>query len=169
MRMIRNAGKKVRYWLNVIKSVQLIAEGYGECMLYPGRIDRNGYGRCSWEGVGNTLSHRLSYAVAHKLSLEDIEGIVIRHTCDNPPCCNPNHLVAGTHGDNCKDKIIRGRLPIGEDAGPSKLTEIQVREIKIRLLGGERGNVLAKEFGVHVMTVSDIKRGATWGHVNVEI
>jgi hypothetical protein len=166
---IRKAGKKVRDWLGDIKAVQLIAEGCGECMPYTGRVDKNGYGRCPWEGVGNTLTHRLAYAVAHDLSLTDIEGVVVRHTCDNPPCCNPNHLVVGTHGDNCKDKIIRGRLPVGEDAGPSKLTEAQVREIKTRLLGGERGKVLAKEFGVHVMTISDIKRGATWRHVNVQV
>ena len=28
---------------------------------------------------------------------------VIRHTCDNPPCCNPAHLVLGTQVQNMAD------------------------------------------------------------------
>lgn len=37
------------------------------------------------------------------------KGMVIRHTCDNPPCCNPLHLEIGTHKDNVHDRMRRGR------------------------------------------------------------
>ena len=39
---------------------------------------------------------------------------VVRHACDNPPCCNPLHLLGGTHADNVADKVRRGRVPRGE-------------------------------------------------------
>ena len=37
------------------------------------------------------------------------EGMIVRHTCDNPACINPEHLVLGTHKDNTADMINRGR------------------------------------------------------------
>ena len=37
------------------------------------------------------------------------EGNVILHTCDNPRCINPNHLIQGTHQDNMQDKKLKGR------------------------------------------------------------
>lgn len=37
------------------------------------------------------------------------KGLVVRHSCDNPPCCNPDHLLIGTQQDNVNDMIERGR------------------------------------------------------------
>ena len=37
------------------------------------------------------------------------EGMVVRHTCDNTRCCNPNHLVIGTQQENVDDMYERGR------------------------------------------------------------
>lgn len=31
------------------------------------------------------------------------------HQCDNPPCCNPAHLLAGTQGQNIHESYVRGR------------------------------------------------------------
>lgn len=33
------------------------------------------------------------------------EGMVVRHTCNNPRCINPLHLLVGTHTDNMRDAI----------------------------------------------------------------
>jgi len=41
------------------------------------------------------------------------EGFCVLHTCDNPPCCNIDHLFLGTHQDNTNDKISKGRLVTG--------------------------------------------------------
>jgi hypothetical protein len=37
------------------------------------------------------------------------KGMVIRHRCDTPACCNPAHLLIGTHKDNVHDRMRRGR------------------------------------------------------------
>ena len=37
------------------------------------------------------------------------KGMIVRHTCDNPPCINPMHLQLGTQGDNMRDRYMRGR------------------------------------------------------------
>ena len=39
------------------------------------------------------------------------EGMMVLHSCDNPPCCNPDHLRVGTAKDNAQDAILRGRAP----------------------------------------------------------
>lgn len=36
-------------------------------------------------------------------------GCVIMHTCDNPPCINPDHLAAGTQAANLTDMRAKGR------------------------------------------------------------
>ena len=57
--------------------------------------------------INNQRLHRVAWE-AH--NAEPIpEGMVVRHTCDNPLCFNPEHLVLGTQLDNIADCITRGR------------------------------------------------------------
>ena len=58
-------------------------------------------------GLGRAV-HRMAWEVAHG-PIPD--GLIVMHTCDNPPCCNPEHLKLGTHGDNNRDRIEKGRGP----------------------------------------------------------
>ena len=52
--------------------------------------------------------HRLAYADHHGLTIEEVPAL-LRHTCDNPRCVNPEHLIPGTHKDNARDRVVRGR------------------------------------------------------------
>jgi hypothetical protein len=81
----------------------------GTCLEYNGARS-HGYGSIRvvvGAGVYRSLQvHKLIYET-HFGPVP--EGLVVRHTCDNPPCCNPEHLLIGTHKDNTNDMIERGR------------------------------------------------------------
>jgi hypothetical protein len=114
------------------------------------------------------LAHRVAYVLANGLTFDDIEGLVVRHKCDNPACVNPLHLELGTQQDNIDDKVVRDRQAKGSGHGMAELTEDAVRFIKSnykRRCKEFGGRALAARFGVHESTVSDIMLGYTWGHV----
>ncbi|NIC05759.1 HNH endonuclease [Billgrantia bachuensis] len=59
---------------------------------------------------GRTIgAHRVAYCKANGLQLASIDGLVVRHKCDNKSCVNPAHLEVGDHSDNIRDAIERGR------------------------------------------------------------
>ena len=75
------------------------------CWEWQGTKDSQRYGRLKVNGKP-IFAHRFSYSI-FKGPLQP--GLCIMHTCDNPPCCNPEHLRQGTHGDNMRDKVNKGR------------------------------------------------------------
>lgn len=93
--------------------------------------------------------------------------LLIRHRCDNPPCCNPAHLEVGTHADNNRDMVERGRARYvnGEEVGGVRLTEDQVREIVALRGEGHTLKGIAARFDVHYTTVQCILLGKTWTHI----
>lgn len=68
-----------------------------------------GYGTIKRKGKQYPL-HRVSWVI-HFGEIPD--GLLVCHTCDNPPCCNPAHLFLGTHKDNADDKVSKGRQAKG--------------------------------------------------------
>lgn len=71
-----------------------------------GMFKQEGYGAFYYKGK-NHGAHRVSLAWKLNLEPEDIE--IACHTCDNRKCVNPNHLFNGTHSDNMKDMVAKGR------------------------------------------------------------
>jgi HNH endonuclease len=110
-------------------------------------------------------AHRVSYE-QHKGAIPP--GLVVRHSCDNTLCVNPDHLEVGTHRDNVHDCIRRGRRrPVGAsrpgEANPAaKLTRDQVLEIRARR---ESCSKLAAKFGVSKALVYRVVKGLVWRHV----
>jgi hypothetical protein len=74
------------------------------CLLWEGARGGNGYGYVRLDGR-TVAVHRLVVA----LDGRDPTGQVVRHTCDNPACVNPEHLVLGSQADNVADMMQRGR------------------------------------------------------------
>jgi hypothetical protein len=134
---------------------------WGTCWVWMGHRDRFGYGRLNWSDFDTAIAHRVSYQLHHG---PIANGLEVRHRCDNPACCNPDHLELGTPDQNTQDKIIRGRQmgPRGERAPSAKLTAEQAREI---FVDPRRYREIAKSFGVSRAAVSAIKTKRNWRHL----
>jgi hypothetical protein len=88
----------------------------------------------------------------------DLSGTVVRHKCDNPACCNPEHLVTGSQSDNMQDAIRRDRVE--REFSPSDIREI--RELSEE---GVSQYDIAKQYGVTQAMISEIVRGEQYAWV----
>ena len=113
-------------------------------------------------------AHRLAYCDYHNIDHSDIKGMLVRHTCDNRKCINPEHLVIGTHQDNMDDMKKRNRTAKGEAHGRAKLSEVDIKTIRDRYIRGSKVHgllAIAKDFGVAFQTVSQIVNRHRWQSV----
>lgn len=93
------------------------------------------------------------------------EGLCVRHTCDNPSCCNIQHLILGTHQQNMEDRNKRGRTAKGSKVGRSKLTEQQVIEIlSLKGLGFSASSV-GKRYNMGHRIICSIWNNEAWKHL----
>lgn len=90
-----------RYWAKVNKGLE------NECWEWVGAKNSKGYGQFSINGK-STSTHRISYAMHHG---EILPGLIVCHTCNNPPCVNPKHLYMGTNTDNMHQASQQKRFP----------------------------------------------------------
>lgn len=149
-----------RFWSRVIKTSD------EECWQWTGAIGNRGYGSLTVTSGG-----RKSKEGAHRFSFRlhfGWAGVVVMHKCDNPLCVNPKHLICGTHQDNQRDKVNKGRQAKGETQGHAKLTAEQVAEVKRLLRSRRTMKEVASLFGVTLGCISGIKYGISWKHVKGE-
>lgn len=171
--------KAAAFW----ERVEIRAEK--ECWPWVGgSLHKFGYGRLAvmtkegrWKQV--TTSHMACY-LTHGAPEQGLNHAL--HSCDNPRCCNPDHLRWGNAKMNRTDALVRGRdsapplntkgrnvgkMPRGESLHNQSLTEIQVREIwRLHLAGGMTIAAIAVEVGAKAHSVADVARGRSWRHLD---
>lgn len=126
----------------------------------------------------HNTSH-LAHRVAWKLVNGDIPNdLCVCHHCDNPPCCNPEHLFLGTNAENIADRVQKGRSATGKKAGlylhperaakgernaAAKLTRPQVQEIRELYQAGKISQCqLARNYHISQGQVWRIIQGWSW-------
>lgn len=93
--------------MDLIKQAQFwerVAHGEPE-VCWPWKTGKmpKGYGVTA-VNAKSVLAHRVAYI----LRVGPIPaGLIIRHRCHNPSCCNPSHLQSGTYADNEADKKLK--------------------------------------------------------------
>lgn len=139
-------------------------DGPDGCWLWTAGCFSTGYGQFHMqdsEGKNrNVGAHRVSYEMC-KGKIPD--GHFVRHTCDNPGCINPAHLVSGTPKQNSQDMVRRSRQASGERHGMSQLTEEEVLSIRASSLSQTE---LAQQYGVTQSTIWLIVHNKKWTHLN---
>lgn len=125
-------------------------------------------------------SNRIAYYLHYKKQPSEL---IVCHSCDNPKCCNPNHLWLGTDNDNMQDMIKKGRdrkacgddngarkkperVARGERQGLSKLKELDILKIRFLKNTSDISNrKLAKLFSVSPSCIDDIVNRKKWSHI----
>ena len=140
-----------------------------ECWEWTASINNWGYGHFRRNNKTDK-AHRVSYEL-FKGPIP--KGLCVCHTCDNPKCVNPDHLWLGTFGDNNRDRSSKGRSnaghhknhPKGENHISSKLTEQDVKEIRMWGSLGHSTRKLAKVYNIHHSGIGNILTRKTWKHI----
>lgn len=88
------------------------------CIVWTGARNARGYGRVSTTNLPGLPKVTYAHRVAYYLATGQIPAL-LRHTCDNPSCCNTDHLLPGTHQDNMRDAVERGQIK----GGPKRFTD----------------------------------------------
>lgn len=138
------------------------------CQEFMGSRNTEGYGNIWYEGKC-WKAHRFSWRAWKGPIPEDM---LVCHTCDNPPCCNIDHLFLGTNLDNTLDKVRKGRMAPthGANNPAAILTEDKVWLIhELLYAGNHTQQELANMFMVSKGHINNIKAGRTWNYVFREI
>lgn len=101
---MRLPAKYLKRWAD-----RVVRLGEDACWDWSGYKLPTGYGAMSVMIAGKRLTlyaHRLAYEAVHG---PIPEGYDVRHTCHNPSCSNPKHLLIGTRRENMQDAKEAGR------------------------------------------------------------
>jgi len=153
----RSLSPSERFWNKVDRS-----GGPDACWPWLASRSKNGYGQFVWRGVASSpiIASRAAFFFTHGYWPTEA-----RHSCDNPPCCNPAHLSDGNHLDNMLEAVDRARMAHGERHTYARLTPDDVRNIRARAAQGETFASIELDYGLSIGHVSRIVARKRWRHL----
>lgn len=142
--MCKNIMSQARFWNNV----NIVPQSNSfQCWEWQAAKLPNGYGIASIGNGETMLAHRYVASLS-----SDITNQIVLHTCDNPLCVRPDHLIVGTQQDNINDMIAKSRKY-------TKLSIQQVRDIRTK---SHTRKEYATKYSISLYTVGEIQRNQTW-------
>lgn len=118
------------------------------CWIWTAAINSHGYGQFQF-----SKKHIAASRIAFVLHNGEVQAdVLVRHKCDNRRCVNPAHLEKGTHADNSRDTVSRGRTWRVH-------SEESVREIRESRSRGETYRSISARLSIPETTVFYIVAG----------
>ena len=110
-------------------------------------------------------AHRVSWMI-YKGEIPD--GMFVCHRCSNRECTNPEHLFIGTHQDNMKDMLNKGRkfIKSGSKYNFAKLNEKKIIKIMKMIHSRYSDRQISEQFNVTRPTITNIRNRKAWKHVD---
>ena len=146
----------------VMKRVYDKCRSSGGCLVWCGSMSKKvgGYGRINISGRLYGV-HRVAWT--HKNG-EIQDGEVVLHSCDNPLCCNTDHMSVGSQLDNVTDMHSKGRAikaspKKGASSPLASLSDVEIREIRSLYIKYDKvfgGGPLSAKYGVSPATISRV-------------
>lgn len=133
------------------------------CWIFIGCKNPKGYG--VFQANGTIFSHRFAWIVKNGAIPK---GLLVCHTCDNPPCVNPDHLWLGTPKQNTQDMVKKDRPRgaknprKGEQNGMSVISYIQAMDIARLIELGHRSTDISRNLNISIHIVNDIRSRKSW-------
>jgi hypothetical protein len=121
-----------------------------------------------------TSFNNKNHVLVHRLIYECYNGpitknVIIRHTCNNPACCNPNHLLSGTIQDNINDRTRANRSAIGSRNNMAMLDETDVLEILQGIQNNKYRSIRQIVDSYPIITrkaIESLLKGNSWMHIS---
>jgi hypothetical protein len=123
------------------------------CWYWKCRKNRDGYGMIR-TGKRRIGAHRFAYEYFNNTRIPN--GLLVRHSCNNPACVNPSHLSIGTSKDNSCDMMYSGK---------TKLRQDDILDIRTFYINGITIQKIADKYNVQRVTIRNIIRGRTWTNI----
>lgn len=162
------------FWTKVDKNGPVVEALGSPCRLWLG--PKKIYGSFAYivpdsKRRRHQAAHRVAWILTNGRRIGNKKEIC--HRCDNPICVNPDHLFEGTHSENERDKVTKGRhrSPFGIVGGNSPralVTDAQATQIRLVALDPTvRLEALAVAYGMSLSTIRDLLKGRTYQNLPV--
>lgn len=150
----------------VSKLFERLIKTNNNCLEFTGALDTSRYG-IVWKDKANKSAHIVMFEYFMGPIPQDM---LVCHTCDNPPCCNFNHLFLGSRQDNYDDMVNKGRNYIrrGIEVNTAVFTENDILRIYELIDEGWSQRDIAGLYNVTHNAIGCINRGQSWAHLYKE-